>query len=483
MSTVFFGSCISSGHAAGPLFYRRDTAVSSACGCDPAAEQARFQEALRLSDRELSDAYERIAVHDPAFAEIFSAHRTLLRDPLFLGAVEEKINAGFSAASALNAAEETLSETLKNAEEERASAFLYDLSDAVRRLSFYLSGGGSRLPESGRFILYTEEIALGALVFEHEKIAGIACMRCDPASHGAILARSYGIPVLSGIILPDMQPEGAFAVLDADKKTLTLTYGERREAEEILPPKEETEELPPLPEGMKLYGNAASLMEALKLPNGKAEGIGLFRSEFSYMGRTEPPGEEMLYLEYRRLMESLRGYPVTIRTADLRLDKQVSFGSPEGLLRTQLRALYRAAGVGDLRILFPMVKDAADFRRLRTLAEEVCREVSADAGGPGHSRKEVPLGAMIETLGAVREADAIAREASFLSIGSNDLLRELKKTDPDADRGDVLSLLPGIAKAAKDAGIPVTICGELARDSEKWPSYKEIGIDAVSVQL
>ena len=70
MSTVFFGSCISSGHAAGPLFYRRDTAVSSACGCDPAAEQARFQEALRLSDRELSDAYDRIAVHDPAFAEI-----------------------------------------------------------------------------------------------------------------------------------------------------------------------------------------------------------------------------------------------------------------------------------------------------------------------------------------------------------------------------------------------------------------------------
>ena len=481
MSTVFYGSCISSGHAAGPLFYRRDTAVSFVRGCDPAAEQARFQEALRLSDRELSDAYERIACHDPASAEIFSAHRTLLRDPLFLGAVEEKINAGFSAASALDAAEEKLSKTLKNAEEERASAFLYDLSDAVRRLSFYLSGGGSRLPESGRFILYTEEIALGALVFEHEKIAGIACMRCDPASHGAILARSYGIPVLSGIVLPDTQPDGAFAVLDADKKTLTLTYGERREVEETLTPKEETEELPPLPEGMKLYGNAGSLMEALKLPNGKAEGIGLFRSEFSYMGRTEPPGEEMLYLEYRRLLESLRGYPVTIRTADLRLDKQASFGSPEGLLKTQLRALYRAAGEGDLRILFPMVKDAADFRRLRTLAEEVCREVYA--GSPEDSKTKVPLGAMIETLGAVREADAIAREASFLSIGSNDLLRELKKTDPDADRGDVLSLLPGIAKAAKDAGIPVTICGELARDSEKWPCYKEIGIDAVSVQL
>lgn len=486
MSTELFGEGISPGKAAGPLLILKKSEIISSFDHEPEEENARFLRALRFADRELSESYEKLKPLDPAFAEVFMAHRMLLKDPLFLEAVQEGILQKRSAEYALKEAEERLSAALRSAEDESAAAYLNDLSDAVQRIRFYLSGGPERIPEGGKYILFTEEIALRPLVFEHEKIAGIAAKRCDRLSHAAVLARSYGIPVVSGISLPSETEDGIRVFLDGSSGAVLLSPEEEDAElfdEHAKSSPAEEEPLPAAPEGLLIYGNAGSVREAVRIKEKKFAGIGLFRSEFLYLGRREPPSEEMLFLEYRRLLTALNGFPVVIRTADLRADKQASYVASLELLRTQLRALYRASLFGKLRILFPMVRDSAHFKELLALSMEVREEVLERSEKPREEDVHVPLGAMIELESAAEDVQKIAEEADFLSIGTNDLMRELRKKDRNAGRESVRALLPKIAEAAKRAGIPAVICGELAQDRNSWEYYRRIGITAVSIQL
>ena len=231
-----------------------------------------------------------------------------------------------------------------------------------------------------------------------------------------------------------------------------------------------------------MYGNAGNLNEAIAAKLQHAAGIGLYRTEFLYLGLSRPPSEELLYLEYQRILRAMDGLPVTIRTADLRADKCPAFenADPEALLITQLRALYRAGSQGKLRILFPMVHSAEEFRSLKEKALSVRETLEKEGAAIG---RDVPLGAMIETPEAARDVSGIAKDAGFLSIGTNDLFRELLEKDPALDSREVLNFLPGIARAAKENGIPSVICGELAKEPRLWPYYKEIGITAVSLQF
>ena len=475
MTTVFTGTGISPGKAAAPVYITKTLPVSTEAVFDPEKEEARFLKALTEADRELQNFYDRFLEADPAFARVFLAHQMLLQDPLFLSTVRDFLSYGYCAEYALKEAVRLLvEETLKEAGSESA-AYESDLSDAAVRIWFYLSGSSLNAPENGRFIACGEEIALGQLVYHHDRIAGIVVKRCDRLSHGAILARSYGIPVVSGITLPEDFEDGTWAGIDGSAGTLTLEEG-------LSAPTEEKEDRPALPEGLLLYGNAGNLNEAVQAKLKNCAGIGLFRTEFLYLERTTPPSEELLYLEYRRVLQAMDGLPVTFRTADLREDKRPSFEGVrnEDLLTTQLRALYRAGSYGPLRILFPMVESREDFIRLKEAAlsvQEALKKENTDVA------KDVLLGAMIETLSAAKDVEEIAREADFLSIGTNDLSRELREKELYTDAGSVKELLPGIARAAGNNNIPSVICGELAGDVSLWPYYKEIGITAVSLQF
>ena len=475
MTTVFRGTGISPGQASAPVYFRKVMPMCADPVFDPATEEARFLKALEEADRELLNFYNSFLEADPAFARVFQAHQMLLRDPLLLSTVRDFLSDARCAEYALKEAVHLLTEeTLKESGSESA-AFENDLADAAARISFYLSGNSDQAPESGRYIVYGEEIVLGQLVYHHERIAGLVVQRCDRLSHGAILARSYGIPVVAGITLPEDLEDGFFARIDGEAGTLTLEEGTEE-------PLEDSAESPVLPPGLLLYGNAGNLMEAIQAKLKNCTGIGLFRTEFLYLERSAPPSEDLLYLEYRRVLKAMENLPVTIRTADLRADKRPAFEgvSPEDLLTTQLRALYRAGEHGKLRILFPMIESHEEFIRLKETAlsvKEALKKEYPDAA------EEVPLGAMIETLDAVADVSKIAENADFLSIGTNDLCREIRENEGGAESERVVELLPEIARAARENGIPSVICGELAGDASLWPYYKEIGITAVSLQF
>lgn len=257
--------------------------------------------------------------------------------------------------------------------------------------------------------------------------------------------------------------------------------------------------------GIRLYANIGSAEEARLALGQGAEGIGLLRSEFLYLGRAEEPEEETQLEAYKAVALMLKGRKLMIRTLDIGADRQVSYmdlpkeknpalgfrgirlglAHPQ-LLKTQLRALYRASAFGDVSIVFPMVSHLEELRQAKQLAQEVCCELQGE-GIP--FRRDVPLGVMIETPAGALISDALAAESDFFTIGANDLAQYTLATDRKNHRVQcdfrheaVLRLIELVAANAAARGIPCGICGELAADSDMLPRFIQMGMDHLSVE-
>ena len=371
--------------------------------------------------------------------------------------------------------------------------------------------------DGSALILAGDEISPELIArFSGERLAGIIQSGGSPSGHAAILARMRGIVALLGYQGAEKLPDGAMAIVDGEKGIVVVDPSEEelREAQRRID-EEKTEARRLLEETgaavtkdgavITLRANVGSAEEAKAAVRNGAEGVGLFRSEFLYLGRNELPSEDEQAEVYRRAAKACGGQPCVIRTLDAGGDKdipalalpkevnpflgfraiRISLSRP-ALLSAQLRAVLRAAKEGKAALLLPMIVSVSEIEDVRKALETERRALFGD----DEAAPEVPVGVMIETPAAVVQADVLARHADFFSIGTNDLAQYTLA----ADRTNAaLAYLDGMfhpatlhmikltVSAAQQAGIPVAVCGEMAADPLAAKLLIGLGVTVLSM--
>lgn len=392
---------------------------------------------------------------------------------------------------------------------------VYDIKDVIRRILWHLQPApGASLPDAGKVIVVAREASVMDLfAVEIDRLAGVAVEQGGSQAHAAILARSLGIPMLGQVagLLAAVRP-GQIVALDAANGRLELdvTAWASTQALRVDRPKSEPylELATPGPDLPELLANINLLWEVPEAVHAGAPGVGLFRTEFLFLGRRSLPSEEEQVGFYRRLLEQLGGRPAGIRTFDLRPEKlahssllSAAASQPldwrllaesapvQQLFKEQVRAILRAAVVGPARILVPHILRTEQLEWiLETIAvarEELQREGLEAAD-------EVPLGIMIEAGAAVPLVEAWAERVDYFVLGTNDLLasafgveREapIGMTEDDGLHPGLLHLIDHVVGAAHAAGRPVTVCGEMAGDREGTLALACLGVDALGVAV
>ncbi len=486
----------------------------------PQQEGARFATALETSRSQLQELHRQVSTRtDAATAQIFSAQQELLDDAALRERVESLVLDGRSAVAAWKQATRELAEALTNSGNALVAARAADVRDIESRLLANFSGAMAlaTLGESPEPVLLVarELTPSQTAALDPQRIAGFCTVEGGATSHVAVLARSLGIPAVTGADEAILAlPEGALVVLDADAGSLfpspspTEIDAARRALQRLQSRLEvawrERYEPALTRDGhrVEIVANITGIEGARKAASSGGEGVGLVRSEFLFLGREEAPGEEEQVEAYRAMLQALGGLPMVLRTLDIGGDKNTPYiqvprednpflgvrgirlclRQPE-LLRPQLRAAYRASVEGPLRIMFPMVTSIGEFRAAKALAEEV----RAELGVP-----PVPLGVMIEVPAAALLADVLAREADFFSIGTNDLTqytlamdrgnpqlaREAQGTHPA-----VLRMIALTVEAAHRHGRWVGVCGGLAGELAGSALLVGLGVDELSMAL
>ncbi|MDR7868572.1 MAG: phosphoenolpyruvate--protein phosphotransferase [Sporomusaceae bacterium] len=479
------------------------------------AEIVRFAAAVAAARDELTalaaDVTAKVGADEGA---IFEAHALLLADDELRLGVEEKIRAGKTAVWSLQATLAAYRELFAGLDDPYLRERAGDLDDLARRLTACLAGGAPAAAEAGEPVV----------VVAHE-LTPSETARLDPAatlgfvtatggktSHTAIMARSMGIPAVLGVAgIAETVRDGDLIILDGGRGLVavnpdpaTLDAYTARAAARTSP----ADDGPAVTrDGCRLalwanIGRPADVAQALRFG---AEGIGLFRSEFLFMDRAALPDEQEQYAAYRQVAEAVGGRPVIIRTLDIGGDKPLpALGQPgeanpflglrairlcfahPALFRTQLRAILRASAHGDVRLMYPMIAAVGEITRANALLAECKAELAA--GGLAHN-SALPVGIMVEVPAVAAAADIFARHSDFFSLGTNDLTQYALAVDrmnetlghlyQPLDPG-VLRLISTVAAAARAAGKPAGICGELAADPVAAVLLLGLGLDELS---
>jgi len=463
-------------------------------------------------------------------ARIFDSHALILRDEELLAAVSRDIRENLhNAEHAFYRQINLLAERFDAAAGGFLKEHLIDLRDIGARVIdiLTLAGGSSGADETPVLrdpvvLLARAMTPSGLSQFTPGTLLGLCLESGGKASHTAILARSLEIPAVSGIPWADLAGSdnlvGRMMIVDGDAGVVILNPSLRdiKEHENRRAAKHAREaelqglrELEPVTRDGKhvsLSANVELPAEADSVLRHGAGGVGLFRSEFLFMGRDDMPTEEEQYQAYKTLAESLTPRPVTIRTLDAGGDKRVAGvgggddeSSPMGWrsirvslrnpgpFKAQLRAILRAGAHGTVRLMFPMISNLQEFRAARTLAEEARAELAAE-GIPHDANMET--GCMIEVPSAALMAADLAREADFFSIGTNDLAQFTLAVDRSNERVSdllephspaVLREIQGVVEAARAQGIAVSVCGEMAADPHLALLFVGMGVDELSM--
>lgn len=509
------------GVSIGPaVVYRKSERVLPVSSGDPAVEQAKFDAARETAREQLSALYEKAKVElGEEKAAIVEVQMLMLEDLDYLDGVAMAIEGGAAAAIAALDTGEEFAEVFAAMDDEYMNARSADIRDMSHRIYDILCGNtGFQLPD-GSFLLVAEDLAPSETIqLPRERILAFVTRQGSSSSHTAILARTLNIPSLvqSNITLEDAEGCHVLAVdgftgtwyADPDEQTLAMLHQKQaqaaaeRNALEAFRGRESVTE-----SGKKLLlcANIGCPEDAEAALAGDAEGIGLMRSEFLYLGRDSLPSEDELFEAYRKVGQIMGERPVVIRTLDIGADKQVSYMgleqeenpalglrglriclTREEIFRPQLRAIYRASAYGNLSVMFPMVASVWELKAAKAL----CAKVRAELEAEGVQTKEVPIGVMVETPAAAVLAHELAKEAAFFSVGTNDLTQYTLAVDrQNAKLGDfydpyhpaLLALLAHIAKSAKEAGIWAGICGELGADPKMTEKFIEMGYTELSM--
>lgn len=486
---------------------------------DIAGELQRFEVAAEAAWEELTSLYKRaVSEAGEDGAAILEAHRMILEDEAYRERIADTIRSQeVNAEAAVTEAKEHFVRMFAAMDTAYMQARAMDVTDISERLIRFLAGEDSaRIPEQPVILMAEELLPSETVRFDRSMLLALVTEQGSTNSHTAILARAMGIPAVIGI-KADAQYDGKMAIVDGNTGTLIIDptkevlkeYRQKQKDEEqrrIL--LQEMKGKPTVTKDGKtvsLYANISNAQEVEAALLNDAGGIGLFRSEFLYLGAEEYPAEEEQFRSYKAVAERMEGKPVIIRTLDIGADKQVDyFGleqeanpamglrairiclmKPE-ILKTQLRAILRAGVYGNVSILFPMITSVWEIRRIKEILTEVKRELAKEQ----IPFREAELGVMIETPAAVMISELLAKEVDFFSIGTNDLTqytlavdRQNESLDPfyDAHHEAILRMIEMTVANGHREHIKVGICGELAADREVLPRLIRMGVDELSV--
>lgn len=520
----FQGKSVYKGIAMGPVVVlkKNDYQVKRTRIEDAETEAARVDVALKASQEQLQKLYDK-AVKEvgEASAAIFEVHQMMLEDEDYLEAIQnmirtEQVNAEYAVA----VTGDNFAEMFASMDDDYMKARSADIKDISERLVRNLSGQGDvDLSSIEPSVIVADDLSPSETVqMDKDKILAFVTVHGSTNSHTAILARMMNIPALIGVKmdLEELQT-GMTAVVDGFGGKVTFEPDEELKAQTEARMQEEDEKLKLLQElkgkenitldGRKIniYANIGSVGDIGYVMENDAGGIGLFRSEFLYLGRNDFPTEEEQFQAYKQAVQMMAGKKVIIRTLDIGADKQVDYFNlgnednpamgyrairiclkqPE-IFKTQLRALLRAAVYGNLSIMYPMITSTEEVKRIYEIVAEVEGELKAQ-----EIQYKIPeQGIMIETPAAAIISDRLAEMVDFFSIGTNDLTQYTLAIDRQNEKLDefynphheaLLRMIQMVVDNAHKCGKWVGICGELGADPTLTEQFVRMGLDELSV--
>lgn len=506
------------------VFQKQDTLIQRTSVKDTEAEKARVEAAKAAAAEQLQAIYEKALKEvGETNAQIFEIHMMMLEDDDYNESIQniidtQKVNAEY----AVSITADNFAEMFSAMDDAYMQARAADVRDISDRIIANLTGNVAVQEDSGeKHIICADDLAPSETVsLDKDKVLAFVTAHGSSNSHTAILARNMNIPAVIGVgsdFLKEVQ-DGTEAIVDGftgeifvepDEETRRRLLEKQKADEEkkrLLLELKGKENVTRDGTKVNIYANIGSVDNIGAVLLNDAGGIGLFRSEFLYLENNDYPSEEQQFLAYKRVLESMAGKKVIIRTLDIGADKQVDYfhlkkednpamgyrairiclTRPE-IFKTQLRALYRASIYGNLGVMFPMITSVSELEKILA----ICEEVKAELREQGVTYSDtMELGIMIETPAAAIISDRLAPMVDFFSVGTNDLTqytlacdRQNPDIEPfiDTHHEAILRLIEMSAKNAHANGAWIGICGELAADTTLTETFLRMGIDELSV--
>lgn len=520
----YSGKSVYKGIALGKVsvFQKSDDQVKRVKIDDTKSELARFEAAREIAKEQLQKLYEKAVVEvGEASAAIFEVHQMMMDDDDYLESIQEIIsNESVNAEYAVAVTGDNFSEIFAGMDDEYMKARAADVKDISNRLVRVLSKGDVLDQDVEEpVIIVADDLSPSETVqMDKDKILAFVTVHGSTNSHTAILARMMNIPALIGVKVDlDAIRDGCTAIVDGingevifnpDEETKEIASGKIAAQKEKALLLQQLKGKPTKTRSGKelhLYANIGNVSDLGYVLENDAGGIGLFRSEFLYLGREGFPTEEEQFQAYRQVLQTMGSKKVIIRTLDIGADKQVDYFNLEKednpamgyrairicltepeIFKTQLRALFRASNFGNLSIMYPMITSVTEVEKIYEIVEEVKKELD-EAHIP---YKNPEQGIMIETPAAVMISDKLAKIVDFFSIGTNDLTQYTLAIDRQNARLDafynphheaILRMIKIATDNAHQEGKWIGICGELGADASLTKTFVEMGIDELSV--
>lgn len=506
------------------VFKRQEAQVRRIHVEDTAAELARVDAAKKKASEQLSAIYQKALKEvGETNAQIFEIHMMMIEDEDYNESIQSIIeNQSVNAEYAVAVTSDNFAEMFSSMDDAYMQARAADVKDISNRIIACMAeNGGSDIGSDDKVIICADDLAPSETVsLDKERVLAFVTAHGSSNSHTAILARNMNIPAIIGVgdELLEKVSDGDMAAVDGytgeifidpDEKTLAEITAKQKsdlEKKELLKSLKGKENITLDGTKVNIYANIGSVDNIGAVLVNDAGGIGLFRSEFLYLENSDYPTEEQQFQAYKKVLESMAGKKVIIRTLDIGADKQVDYFNldkeenpalgfrairicldrPE-IFKTQLRALFRASAFGNLGIMFPMITSVSELERILA----VCDEVKAELKESNIEFSEkTEIGIMIETPAAAVISDRLAPMVDFFSVGTNDLTQYTLACDRqnpkleefcDTHHEAILRLIELSAKNAHANGAWIGICGELAVDTTLTETFLKMGIDELSV--
>ena len=521
---IYKGKSVFGGIAIGKIsVYKKDEQLVKRVKIEDAdAEMERYTAARNIAAAQLQKLYDKALKEvGEANAAIFEVHQMMLEDEDYNESVEniihsQMVNAEYAVASTAD----NFAQMFEAMDDDYMRGRAADVRDISERVITVLAGGaGSGIDSDEPVIIAADDLAPSETVqLDKDKVLSFVTAHGSENSHTAILARTMGIPALIGTGIDlDETVDGKLGIVDGTNgvvyvdpdaellEEMKKKQQEEQEKKRLLQTLKGKENITLDGQKVMLYANVGNIKDLGIALQNDAGGIGLFRSEFIYLGQDHYPTEEEQFQIYKTVAETMAGRRVIIRTLDIGADKQCDYFEldkednpamglrairicltrPE-IFKTQLRALFRASVYGNINIMYPMIISVDEVRQIKAIVEEVKAELAEQGIEYGNPAQ----GIMIETPASVMMSRELAEEVDFFSIGTNDLTqytlaidRQNSKLDKffDSHHPAVLRMIQMTVENAHKAGIWCGICGELGADQALTKDFQAMGVDELSV--
>ncbi len=521
---IYKGKSVFGGIAIGKIsVYKKDEQLVKRVKIEDAdAEMERYTAARNIAAAQLQKLYDKALKEvGEANAAIFEVHQMMLEDEDYNESVEniihsQMVNAEYAVASTAD----NFAQMFEAMDDDYMRGRAADVRDISERVITVLAGGaGSGLDSDEPVIIAADDLAPSETVqLDKDKVLSFVTAHGSENSHTAILARTMGIPALIGTGIDlDETVDGKLGIVDGTNgvvyvdpdaellEEMKKKQQEEQEKKRLLHTLKGKENITLDGQKVMLYANVGNIKDLGIALQNDAGGIGLFRSEFIYLGQDHYPTEEEQFQIYKTVAETMAGRRVIIRTLDIGADKQCDYFEldkednpamglrairicltrPE-IFKTQLRALFRASVYGNINIMYPMIISVDEVRQIKAIVEEVKAELTEQGIEYGNPAQ----GIMIETPASVMMSRELAEEVDFFSIGTNDLTQYTLAIDRQNSRLDkffdshhpaVLRMIQMTVENAHKAGIWCGICGELGADQALTKDFLAMGVDELSV--